>query len=226
MSTATIKSPPALNRWLTVHRSFVRKEIRQSAFVLLLGIAAVFIGFWALITAPTTKMLFISGEAAVVGAMWIVIPFSVALGLSQSFELNCRSSLFLLHMPISRKQLIQSKLFLGSTTLLLMFGLPIVMAAVAYSMPLRNAPFYWSMTSDLWRLVVTSSMIYLTAFLCGVRPASWFGTRLLPIAGICIFVIAIQLIPYWWLIAAPLIVFVDWMLITTIVYFAETRDYA
>jgi len=210
---------------LAVDRSFIKKEIRQSAFVLLLGIAAVFIGLWVLITAPATRMLFVSGEAAL-GASWIAIPLAIALGLSQSIEFNRRSSIFLLHMPIRREQLIGAKLMLGGLSLLLILGLPILVAAFAYSMPHRNAPFYFSMTAYLWRVVLTSSMIYLTSFLCGVRPASWFGTRLLPIAGICIFALSIQMIPYWWLIAPLLILLVDWMLITTILFFAETRDYA
>lgn len=235
MSTATINSPtnenprndgsPILNHWFTVHRSFIRKELRQSAFVLLLGTAAVCFGLFVFCTAPTSKMLFISGEAAFVAA-WIVVPFVIALGLSQSTEFNRRSSIFLLHMPICRGQLIRGKLTLGGLSLLLILGLPILVAALAYSMPHRNAPFHLSMTADLWRLVLTSSMIYLASFLCGVRPANWFGTRLLPIAGVCIFAITIQMIPFWWLIAPFLILFVDWLLITTILFFAETRDYA
>lgn len=232
MSTVTIpdsprgnQSPSMPKRLLSVHRSFIIKELRQSAFVLLIGTAATVLGLTALIGAPTSIMPLVTGEATL-GAAWIAVTFSVALGLSQAIEFNRRSSIFLMHMPISRQQLVWAKLMLGGVLLLVVFVSSILIASFAFALPHRTAPFYWSMSLDLWRVVLTSTMVYLTAFLCGVRPASWFGTRLLPIVGICVFAFAIQLIPFWWLITPVLILFVDWLLITTIMYFAETRDYA
>ena len=231
MSTASIETVAAQNapvtqRFFAGHRSFVKKELRQSAFVLLLGVAGILCGLVGFVEYTSLSHLSLAtGEAAFLAA-WIAVPFAIALGLSQSIEFNFRSSLFLLHMPITREQLIRAKLILGGTVLLICFGIPILAISIAYSMPVHGEPFFWSMTGDLWRVAACSSMVYLAAFLCGIMPTNWFGTRLLPILGICLFGIAIQIIPFWWLAAPPLILFVDWLLLWTILHFAETRDYA
>ena len=212
--------------WLpALNRPFVMKELRQCGFVLLLGCVAVCFALFGAIVAPPSLMLFSSGEA-VVGYASIVVPLAIALGLCQSFEFNRRSSIFLLHMPVSRQELIRTKLAMGLAALVAIVAVPILVAGLAFSIGSYRMPFFWSMTADLWRLLLTSTMIYLTAFLCGIRPANWFATRLLPIVGICFFGIAIQAIPYWWLIGPLLIVGADYFLVTTILHFAETRDYA
>src|SRR5437867_2133155 len=51
------------------------------------------------------------------------------------------------------------------------------------------SPFLWSMTDQTFRLILATPLLYLGAFLSGLRPARWWGTRLLPLA--CAYVAAV-----------------------------------
>jgi hypothetical protein len=40
------------------------------------------------------------------------------------------------------------------------------------------------MTLPTWQALIAVTMLYLAAFLCGLRPSRWFGSRLLPLVAI------------------------------------------
>ena len=39
------------------------------------------------------------------------------------------------------------------------------------------------MTIPVWLTWLAVGLVYLGAFLSGIRPAAWWGTRLMPLAG-------------------------------------------
>jgi hypothetical protein len=84
------------------------------------------------------------------------------------------------------------------------------------------------MTGATWRMTFLMLLLYLGAFLSGLRPARWFGTRLLPLAG------SIMLLHFsytclgskWWYLGLPLVLAFCAMLICNIFFVARVRDYA
>jgi hypothetical protein len=64
----------------------------------------------------------------------------------------------------------------------------------------------------------------LGAFLSGIRPARWFGTRLMPLAAAGFATFLIVMSPWWWLTAAAL-AFCASILVVSIFYYAQQRDY-
>jgi hypothetical protein len=67
--------------------------------------------------------------------------------------------------------------------------------------------------------------VYLGAFLVGARPARWFGSRLLPLAGAGLLVGLIQFLPWWWLLGVLAILLLDAWLVASILYVTKTRDF-
>ena len=81
------------------------------------------------------------------------------------------------------------------------------------------------LTQPAWRLCFMLPLVYFGAFLSGLRPARWFGTRLLPLAAAGFFVWFVMSIPWWgprWALAVCLY----GLLTANIFYVARTRDYA
>ena len=150
---------------------------------------------------------------------------ALALGLKQaSWEFAHNTYYFLLHRPIDRSRIFWIKLAIGAV---LLFGLGSVMiliyAAWAANPGSIGTPFYWSMTVSAWRWLICLSLVYLSAFLCGIRPARWFGTRLAP-AATGIFAAAIlHNFPIW---AEMLgVAVIGGIILTAIFYYVRERDY-
>lgn len=93
--------------------------------------------------------------------------------------------LFLLHRPVSRRAIVLSKLVVGLSVLLGCSALPIVLYGAWAARPgTHPSPFEWSMTNETWRLWWSMPPLYFGTLLTMLRPARWFGTRLLPcVAG-------------------------------------------
>jgi hypothetical protein len=94
--------------------------------------------------------------------------------------------LFLLHRPLSRDAIVLTKLAAGLGVLVASSCLPIVVYGWWAAIPGHHAsPFEWSMTLPAWGVALcVAPWIYFGAFLSGIRPARWFGTRLLPLLAI------------------------------------------
>jgi hypothetical protein len=45
------------------------------------------------------------------------------------------------------------------------------------------SPFEWSMTAPEFGVVPKMPLVYLGAFLSGIRPGRWYGSRFLPLAA-------------------------------------------
>ena len=123
----------------------------------------------------------------------ITAVFAIALGFRQSAWESARGTyLFLLHLPRSREAVFLTKMATGAAVLVGCSALAVVVYAGWAAVPGTQAgPFEWSMTAPAWRLVAATPLAYAGAFLSGLRPARWFGTRLLPLlASLALLVMA------------------------------------
>jgi len=107
---------------------------------------------------------------------------AIALGLGQTlWELFRGTFPFLLHRPLSRTKIFATKLLVGAGVWLALTVLPMAIYALWAATPGTHAsPFAWWMTASAWQLCLNVLLVYLAAFLCGLRPARWYVSRLLP----------------------------------------------
>jgi ABC-type transport system involved in multi-copper enzyme maturation permease subunit len=156
--------------------------------------------------------------------------FAVVLGFRQSaWESSRGTYLFLLHRPIRRETVFLIKLAMGSAVYLLCASLPILLYTWWAFLPGHHTgPFEWSMTGAAWRMTFLMLLLYLGAFLSGLRSARWFGTRLLPLAGSVMLLVLGNTLPEskWWYLGFPLALALCAVLISNIFFVARVRDYA
>jgi hypothetical protein len=157
--------------------------------------------------------------------------FAIALGFRQSALESSRGTyLFLLHRPIRRETVFFIKLTMGSVVYLLCASLPILLFAWWAILPGHHpGPFEWSMTGDAWRTTFLLLLLYLGSFLSGLRPARWFGTRLLPLVGSLMMLLILGgsfPASKWWYLGFPMALTLGALFIANICFVARVRDYA
>jgi len=152
---------------------------------------------------------------------------AVALGFRQSaWEPSQGTVLYLLHLPLTRRTIVLTKLMTGIGLLLACTLVPIAIYAGWAATPgTHPGPFEWSMTGPTFRIWLVMPMLYLGAFASGIRPARWFGSRLLPLFSVSVPAILVYAVPHWWLIGFPLLCLVGAWLVTDILWVSETRDF-
>lgn len=177
--------------------------------------------------AGTNEVPFIGGSFTAFFTL-ISVVFAAALGFRQSaWESSRGTFLFLLHRPLRRETISLVKLAVGVAVLLVSASLPIVAYGSWARVPGHHAsPFEWSMTGPTWRLTFLLPLLYLGAFLSGLRPARWFGTRLLPLVAAIVFLVLLNTMPWWWLAGVPLTLLLSTLLAATICFESQVRDYA
>ncbi|MEM7810945.1 MAG: hypothetical protein AAF532_05655 [Planctomycetota bacterium] len=159
--------------------------------------------------------------------LWLVCGvLAVALGLKQTAWEETRGTYdFLLHRPVPRRVLFGVKLAFGLVSVLAVGGLTVLTyalwAAAPGSIP---APFRWSMTAPMWLTLAAFPLIYLSAFLSGIRPARWFGTRLVPLAAGGAFATAAGASVESWDFAL-FVLPATAVTAAAVIYFVENRDY-
>jgi hypothetical protein len=215
-------------------KALVIKELRESAgFIAIAALAALYA--LAVLTGvrlmPVPYALQSEGFPFIGDSFYMLFVLTIgglalAMGLKQSaVELARGTYYFLLHRPATRKFLIGTKLSVGAAAVLIIGGLLVLVYAFWAATPGNSpTPFFWSMTADAWQLWLGMSLIYLGAFLSGIRPARWFGTRLVPVvtAAVCVFFLA--WIPWWWL-ELPSLAVCAGIFLASISYYARWRDY-
>jgi hypothetical protein len=212
------------------------KELRESAGVIAIGVVAA-LYVLALLTGmrflPFTFNSWITGTGipfvsdGFSSAYVLVIGgLAVALGLKQSaWEAGQGTYSFLLHRPASRRAIFGTKLVIGGGLVWLVGGLLVLLYAWWSASPGNSAtPFYWSMTAPAWQLWACVSLVYLGAFLSGIRPARWFGTRLFPLVAAAVLAVSVWLISWWWFWFGTLAIFAG-LIVASILYYARRRDY-
>jgi hypothetical protein len=158
---------------------------------------------------------------------FVAAALAIVLGLRQSaWEPSQGTAHYLLHLPLSRSSLFLSKLFVGIGLLLACTLLPIVSYGVWASTPgTHAAPFEWSMARPVFQIWLTMPLIYLGAFLAGIRPARWYGSRLLPLVAVALPAFLLQYVPNWWLLGLPLLLMMAGSLTGVTLLEASSRDY-
>lgn len=115
-----------------------------------------------------------------------------------------------------------AKLSAGLGLYLVTAAMPILLYAGWAATPGTHAsPFEWSMTLGAWQIWLAITGFYLAAFLVGIRPARWIGSRLLPLVGVGVLVVILAV--NRWLIG---IFILDACLVSAIFFVACSRDYS
>ena len=217
-----------------MHKALVLKELRESAGLIAVGVLAA-----AYILADLTgvrllpiqngqavRYPFVSDTALVFYFCLLAGGLAVMLGFKQSaWELWQGSYFFLLHRPASRRTIFGVKLAVGLTVLLAITGALIQLYAMWAASPGKHdSPFFWSMTIWAWQLWIAFPLLYLGAFLSGIRPGRWFGSRLAPLAAAGLLTTVATVVPWWWLSLA-IVLASSAAFVASILLYVETRDY-
>src|SRR5262245_25073831 len=192
------------------------KELREILPIGILGLALQLVAVAALIgMKPIAAWLPLSqlgapfdhhALAPPFGAVGVV--FTLVLGFRQSaWETGQGTYKFLLHRPIRRDAIFLTKLGMGVGVYLLGTLMPLLLYACWAALPGHYpGPFEWSMTGFAWRLCFLMPLLYLGAFLSGLRPARWYGTRLLPLVACGLLTPFLATSPWWWQLGLPVAV--------------------
>jgi hypothetical protein len=222
--------------------ALVRKELRETRAIVALALVVYLIylmdltgnggPFTSLLDLapwtdrPPTDLPFVEGSFESMLFLTGVV-LAIALGFRQSaWEPSQGTALYLLHLPLSRRAMMMTKVMTGLGLLLGCTLLPILLYAVWASRPGTHAgPFEWSMTASTFRNWLILPLFYLGAFASGIRPARWLGSRLLPLLAVILPAIILYAVPSWWLIGLPLLALIVAVLVSNILWEAETRDF-
>ncbi len=225
------------------------KELRATAWVVALGVVAF---GWFLSEFGMTELTHrspVMNMFPLVHPEWLAwyglvsASFAGGLGLVMSLNDGFRGTwAFALYRPISRRAYITAKLLAGTALTLLMVGLPALICLIGGSIPgMSPMPFDWSYSQPVVEGLGWAIVIFLGGFLSGIRPASWWWSRLWPLAATVI------LGMWWWMLASMtdgtrsgfpdqltptsvqywgLCVLVAAMLVTSILHVVDERDFA
>ncbi len=212
-------------------KAMILKELRDCQRVVLVALAVYAICVSLLIVKESTP----SGLFSVPFAdgdflptfVFVSLGFTIALGLGQTLGESVAGTYpLLLHRAATRRWLFGMKLVVGITLYLACAALPILLYAFWAATPGTHAsPFFWSMTVTAWKTWAAMPLIYLGAFLSGVRPGRWWLSRLWPLAAMSpVVALAVGTWP-WPLVGPPLIAIAALLAITSIFLVAQTRDF-
>ncbi len=167
-------------------------------------------------------------EEMVIGLTVVAMFLPAVLGLWQTVGESARGTFqFLLHRPPGRARVIGTKLLVGIGLCLVVSAVPVLLYGWWAATPGNHpGPFEWRMTAAAWRMWLALPTVYLGAFLTGIRPGRWHGTRLLPLPVVCISALLISILPYWLVTGLPAVVILDVLLVTNILFVARTRDFS
>lgn len=216
--------------------ALVWKELREIRGITLIGLAALALlvgGQTGSVYIPVPylprsayAMAFVNGSFAFSFTLW-TFPFAMALGFRQTvWESSQGTFLFLLHRPVARGAVFLLKLATGIVVLLACSVSAIVLVGMWYARPGNlSGPFEWSMTDTSLRLWVSLPVVYFGAFLSGLRPGRWLGTRLLPLVGMLFVALFLQAVPMWWPCGLILILGLAALLAANVAAAAADREY-
>ncbi|QDU41883.1 hypothetical protein Mal52_03380 [Symmachiella dynata] len=163
-----------------------------------------------------------------IDVLWMIaFGFAILLGLVQTLTDSVQGTWgYLVHLPPGRRWIISSKLLVGGGVYVACTGLfLLVCVMIGWTRQTAVYPFRWSMMSVYVQISLIGMLVYLATFLTGLRPARWYGSRLLPLAGCGLLVWVLIGVPQWWVYGfAPLLVFCG-LLVGVILYVGDVRDY-
>lgn len=211
------------------------KELREVAGIAVLGLAALVLVAagnmgWSPLPGMFTSMQqgtipFVS-DSFLLNFGLAACGLAMALGFRQSLgDFRGDAQLFLLHRPVSRGRIYGTKLLVGLGVYLICGLTPILLYGWWADLPGTHAsPFDWTMTGAAWTAWLAMTAVYLGAFLSGIRPAAWFGTRLAPLAAAGVLAMLAAMLP--WTLGLLALVAIDALLLAAILFVVEARDFA
>ncbi len=217
-------------------KALIYKELRENllialgALVLYLFLVGHAVGLQVVPWAGRTygEIPFV-GDTFVFNFACICAGFATVLGFRQTVgEAVHGTWLVLLHRPLSHGRQILLKLLVGASLYLAVAAVPILLFAWWAATPGNHAsPFFWSMTEPAWRVWLVMILVYLGAFVSGIRPARWLGSRVWPLAASGGVVLFLATVPAWptaaaWLVVMVLTAAILWANVATV---TKTRDY-
>jgi hypothetical protein len=223
--------------------AIVRKELSEIRLFAVLAVALYLIylsrltGTWGrplisllgwipVLNVETPDVPFVQGNFLSI-LVYIGFALAMAMGFRQSaWEPSQGTALYLLHLPLPRRTIFLAKLATGTGILLSCTLLPILIYGAWASLPRTHAgPFEWSMAGPAFQIWLLLPLTYLGAFASGIRPARWFGSRLLPLLAAAIPALFLYVVPHWWLLGFPILLVVAAVLVSDILWEAQTRDF-
>jgi hypothetical protein len=209
------------------------KELRESAGIVALAVLGVAYALAELTATPLlpwqSSRLYaypFVGDRLYFYLAVIAGGFGIALGMKQTaWELGRNTFHFLLHRPLARRHVFYCKLLIGSILVVLVASALVLLYAWWVATPGHvQAPFFWSMTVPAWQFCVAVLPVYLGAFLSGIRPGQWFGSRLLPLAAGILISFGAVITPWWWLGIVISLAGIA-LLTANILHYVRERDY-
>jgi hypothetical protein len=216
-----------------MYRALAAKELRENAAIGFLAIAAlalavlsytgcdVFSLKWSGVDAvPFLEGNFLNWFAG------LSFAFAIVLGFRQAAWESVRgTSVFLLHRPMDHRKMYATKIAVGLAMVLTLTGVALAIYAFWAATPGTHAsPFSWSWTTSWWIVWFAATMWYCAAFLTGIRPARWFGSRLFPLLAV-LFPVALTMSPFPAIMRIAVVVGVDAILLVAIASVVRLRDY-
>jgi hypothetical protein len=225
-----------------MRRALIQKEVYQCGGPCLVAlVGCIVLAWWNTVGIyPKSGVPFISGAwvpfvGMLTGSDVLVGNFSViggvlavVMGLMQSaWESIGGTWHFLLYRPVSRRQVLTIKLLTGTGMLMVCTVLPGLAYGLWASTPGTHvSPFAWWMTEKFWQQWLTLPVLYLGAFQSGLSDAPWYGTRLLPVVSTAAICILLPFVPYWWLLALPILIAVLALQLMTVYHTMQVRDFS
>jgi len=223
--------------------AIVKKELRETRVFAALALGLYFIylskltGLWGRLldsifawvpgmSAEPPDVPFVQGTFVTI-LFCIGAALAITLGFRQSaWEPSQGTAQYLLHLPLRRRAIFLTKLTTGIGLLLGCTLLPILIYGTWAAMPATHAgPFEWSMTGPAFLVWLLMPLVYLGAFASGIRPARWFGSRLLPLLSVALAGSILGVVAHWLPITLPLLFLVAAVLVSDILWEVETRDF-
>ncbi len=166
--------------------------------------------------------------AATVDFVIVGMCLAAALGLRQTVGDRAQQTFrFLLHRPPGLRWSIGTKLLVGVGLYLIVALVPLAFCVWWAATPgTHPSPFRWAMTRLAWQGWLAGSILYLGAFLAGLCPARWFGTRLLLLIGAAGLAGFFTFFSWSWTVGMLLTLLADLLLAGCIVFVARTRDFS
>jgi hypothetical protein len=159
--------------------------------------------------------------------LWLVGGgLAILLGLRQTaWELGQGTYFFLLHRPIGRSRIFGLKLLIGGS-LAMIFSAAFILIYAWWAMTPGHvpAPQEWRMTTSVWIRWVAILPLYVGAFLSGIRPGRWFGSRLIPLVAAIGVAVLVNVIPWFWVALCFSLAGTAFGLVS-IFYYVQSRDY-
>lgn len=214
-------------------RALVVKELRECApLAALAALAAAYAlsELWGVSLLPWSQrfpneMPFVHSEFG--GWMaFICGGLALLLGFKQTAWEDFKGTYFFLrHRPMERRRMLLVKMAVGLGIVAALSAAMILVHGLWASRPGNvPSPFFWSMTVPAWHLWAVLPLVYMAAFLAGVRPGRWYGSKLLPLiaVGVLAFILGAQLWPWAALVGSAALTA---MAAAVALDVAATRDY-